>query len=242
MVKLFSLTALLTLAVLLAGCGDLPGLTVLRGSGNLITQEEDVSDFSRVVISSTFQAEIAPGDDYRVVLTVDDNLLPYLRVEQTGDTLRIGLVEPGVGVSDANLKAQITMPRLEAVEASGASKVFLEDFQSDDPLTVNVSGASSLNGDIATGDIAVDASGASTVNLAGFGQDADLTASGASTVDMGGYSVSNAAADSSGASRIIVDVSGRLDASASGASSVHYLGNPTNVNSDTSGSSTIAPR
>jgi hypothetical protein len=241
MLKLFSLATVLALAVLLGGCGDLPGLTVLRGSGNLITQEEDFSGFSRVEIANTFQAEITPGDDYRVVLTVDDNLMPYLRVGQSGDTLRIGL-EPGVGVGDSNLKAQITMPRLEAVDANGASKVFLEDFQSDDPLRVTVSGASSLQGDIATGDITVDVSGASKVTLAGFGEDADLTASGASTLDMGGYSVSNASADSSGASRVIIDVSGRLDASASGASSVLYRGNPTTVNSDTSGASTIGPR
>lgn len=241
MSKLLSVVAVLAVAAVLAGCANLPGLTLIRGSGNLVTREEDVSGFSRVDLSYAFEAEITRAEDYRVVITIDDNLLPYLRVDQSGDTLRVGL-QPNTGVSEATMRVQIEMPQLAALDVSGASQAILEDFQSDDPLRLTVSGASSVQGDIATGDITVDASGASRVNLLGSGSDADLTASGASTVDMAGYSVQNASADSSGASRIIIDVSGQLDASASGASSVQYLGNPTNVNSDTSGSSTIGPR
>ena len=48
--------------------------------------------------------------------------------------------------------------------------------------------------------------------------------------------------EASGASTAIVNVSGRLDAEASGASKVEYLGEPTLGNIDESGASRVVPR
>jgi hypothetical protein len=70
-------------------------------------------------------------------------------------------------------------------------------------------------------------SGASAVTLSGQGRKMALEASGAGQGNLEKFAVSDASVDLSGASRATVNVSGRLDADASGASALRYTGSPT---------------
>lgn len=224
--------------VLVSGCVGVPA--AIRGSGRAVTEEYDFDGFTRVTVGSAFQVEITQSENYSVSVTVDDNLKEYLEVTTSGDTLRIRLL-PRVRLSFQNptLKAQITMPTLEGLDLSGATRATVSGFDSEGSLDVEVSGASTLTGDINTGDATFGVSGASTVRLDGQAANLDIEASGASTVDLEDLAAADARAEASGASRIVVNVSGSLDAGASGASSVRYVGEPTSVNSDTSGASSV---
>lgn len=235
--------------VLLAGCCGLPDLVVggigqtVTGSGNLITVEKPLEDFSRVDVSHAFQAEVIQGDTYSVVITIDDNLEQYLVVEQVGDTLRVGLEQDRLlGLNNTTLKARVTMPTLTGVNASGASRVKISGFASSKNLDVEVSGASALEGDIDAGDVRVEASGASRVDLTGQGQDGRIGASGASQVHMGNFRLTNVDVEASGASQAEVYASGVLNADASGASTVRYSGNPTLGQVESSGAGRVTPR
>ena len=64
--------------------------------------------------------ETEADDERTVVIEVDEAAVPHLQVERQGDTLRIGL-EPGVGLmGDMTLRAEVTMPTLTGLAASGA--------------------------------------------------------------------------------------------------------------------------
>lgn len=232
--------ALACLGVLtLAGCNVLG--SAITGSGTLVTQAYDFTDFSEVELGNAFEATITPGDAYAISVTVDDNLVDSLQVEQTGNTLRISL-EPARMVTRATMRAEITMPALTRLEASGASQAQLNGFSSDADFTGHASGASRIHGDLAAGNLALDASGASTISLAGTAADVRANASGASTIDLEEMTVVNADVEASGASNVTVNASGQLDAQASGASNVSYLGAPTMGNIETSGGSNINQR
>ncbi|MEZ4771053.1 MAG: head GIN domain-containing protein [Caldilineales bacterium] len=232
------LSFLAVAALLLAGCGALPSFTALTGSGNPVTQTFDFAGFDSLEIGNAFQAEIVASDNFSVEVTVDDNLIDYLRVEQQGDTVKIGL-DPNTAATRADLRARITMPALVNLDASGATRANVSGFKSSANTSVTASGASTVRGDMETGDMTVDASGASTVNLSGSGDSLRATASGASTADLSNFTVSNADVDANGASRINVAASGKLDAKASGASTVRYSGNPTLGRIDESGASNV---
>jgi predicted small secreted protein len=230
------LVVFILIGVLLAGCSNL-----VSGSGNLVTREENLSGFDRVVAGSAFHVNIRQGDSFRVVVRVDDNVASYLEVVRQGDTLRIGL-RPGVWISNATLQADITMPELTGLELSGASQGVIDGFKSTKALVVNLSGASSLQGNIEAGTVQVETSGASRVNLTGAGRDLKADISGASSVDLAGFPVGDAQVGVSGASTATVAPSGRLDVHASGASRVYYLGSPTMGDIETSGASSIGAK
>lgn len=237
----FVLALLVPLA--LAGCGVL-GQAIgggLAGSGVITTQEYDFSDFDEIVLSHAFVATITRGDAYSVVVRIDDNLVDKLRVEQDGNRITIGLNESAL-VTTATLEADVTLPALTRLEVSGASNAQLNGFASADDFATEASGASRIHGDIATGDVDLHASGASTISLAGEGGNVSADASGASTIDLEEFAAVDGNAIASGASTVTLNLSGQLDADASGASNVFYLGSPTLGNIDTSGASNVEER
>lgn len=244
-VRLLSVCLLLLGLIFLAGCTDglsIPGVESVTGSGNVITREFDFADFDRVSVGYAFKVNVTRGDDYAVVVRVDDNLEQYLKVEQNGQQLTIGMTDP-LMLNRATLEVAITMPAISELEFSGATSGTVSGFSSSEPFSANASGASRMEGAIETGAINVTASGASTIRLSGAASgDAVLEASGASTIDMENFPVANANAKSSGASRVTVNTDGNLDAEASGASTVNYVGQPTMGNISETGGSSIGPK
>lgn len=227
------------LLALLASCVPIP-TRVVRGSGDTVTVEVNATDFDEVSAGYAFEVDITQGDDYQVLVTVDQNLEEYLRVGKQGSRLNIQL-DPAYNYVNSTLRAEITMPTLVGLELSGACQGSIDGFDATDRFDVEISGASTLRGDITTGDVTMNVSGASRAELEGSGQDLRLEASGASHVTMGDFTVRNADVEVSGASSAVVNVSGRLDAEATGASSVRYRGDPELGNIQASGAGSVRP-
>lgn len=186
----------------------------------------------KVDVSHAFTVDISQGDTFSVVIRIDDNLVQYLEVVKRGSTLKIGL-KPArrFSIRNATMQAKVIMPELTGLTLSGASHCTITGFESTKALDVDLSGASSLRGDIEAGDARFDVSGASHLTLSGSAQDLTIDASGASSVDLSGFPVNDANVEASGASNVTVN--------ASGASHVYYLGSPTLGKVDTSGASSI---
>ena len=228
--------AVLIFSGLSAGCG-----AGLIGSGDLVTQKYDFSDFTKVEVSSAFKFEINQSASYSVSVTADDNVIEKVQVTKSGDTLKIGLKTITV-LGTVTLQAAVTMPQLRGLEVSGASRGTISDFSSTEDLDIEVSGASKVTGDITAGDADFDVSGASTVQLEGSANDMVADASGASRMNLGDFAVNNANVNLSGASSGTVNLSGKLDADLSGASKLNYIGEPTMGDINTSGASTLSAK
>jgi hypothetical protein len=239
MSRWFRVLGLVVVLGMLAGCMNF-STDMISGSGRTTTRDFDLSGFTRVNISSAFQTEINRGDGYAVSVTVDDNVVEHLDVRVDGDTLRIGLKpRVGLGFGNVTLRATVTMPDLEGLNLSGASRANVAAFSSTKRVDVGVSGASRVNANLTSGEMRVEASGASTVEISGATGPLEAEASGASSVRLGNLTAQDAQVKASGASNITVNVSGRLTGDASGASNVRYTGNPTSVMVDTSGASNV---
>ena len=251
-------------AFCVAGC-DMPstgGLGQVGGSGVVVTQQYDYSGFTRVVVDSGFDVEIDYADDdtYMVAVTVDDNLVEeHLKVELDGDTLHIGLA-PLWNYHDVTTKARVVLPRLTGLEASGSSSVVVTKLRSGDAVeleasgsstvemvgvrfgdvTVDVSGASRVEGSAELGEVAGEVSGGSTLDLAGIASGLRLDASGGSRLELLELRAENADLDLSGGSNGQVTVTGSLTVDASGGSRLEYAGDP-QVSVDASGGSAVEP-
>jgi len=170
----------------------------VSGSGHVITREIPASSFTRIEVSGVFDVTVTTGDQDRVTLTVDDNLVDRLDVGVSGTTLRIGL-KSGTTVSNATLKASVTARSLAGVSLSGASKAKLSGQLS--ALTAEASGASAIDAEsLSLQDLTVTLSGASEATVSVDGTIA-ASLSGASTLRYRG-SPTFTRKDVSGASQI----------------------------------------
>ena len=215
----------------------------LTGSGNVVSQEEMITGFDKLDISSSFDVDVVQGDSFKVVIRVDDNLLEYVQAVKQGSTLKIGL-EPmrAYNFSNTTMEADITMPDLTALDLSGSSTAVLNGFETSNSLTFDLSGNSELRGEIEGREVNFDLSGNSRILLSGSAANLRISASGNSEVDLSDFPGTDGRVDASGSSTVIVNLSGRLDADASGGSDIFYLGNPQLGSIDTSGSSNIQPK
>jgi hypothetical protein len=207
--------------------------------GNERTETLDFTGFSSVEASSAFQVTITQSTSYSVKISASERIFDRIEVTQQGQTLKID-VKPGVFFGVFNNKAEITMPSLENFALSGASRGTADGFSSSNQFTAQISGASTLDlNNFNAGDINFEVTGAS--HLTGQGTASNLTSavSGASTLDLTDLTVNNANIDLSGASHAIINLTGRLDAQASGASNLQYIGEPTLGTINTSGGSTV---
>jgi hypothetical protein len=232
------LTCLLVLS--LTGCSSI-GLVV--GVGNVADKTFDYKDFTDVEVSSAFEYDITRADNYSVIVSAHENLLDRVDVSQSGKTLTIRL-QPG-NYTNTSAKATITMPELNRLTVSGASRGTAKGFVSTNNFDLKVSGASRLDMDITAGQTSADISGASRVSGNLIAQDTALKVSGASRFDVGGsaqvtdvevsgasqvnspdFQLQDANAHVSGASRATINTSGTLSLDVTGASTLNYLGNP----------------
>jgi hypothetical protein len=224
------------LGLVTGGCGVLGE----EGSGVLVTRRIQVpSGIERVEIGDAFRSTIRIGPTVPSgEITIDDNLLDRLRVEVDGDTITIDLEGR---VRDATLRADIGLVGLRLLGVSGASHVRVEGQVADD-LTVEASGASEIEiGSVDLDELFLNVSGASQVSIEGAAGHLRAEVSGASRIALFAVKAEEAEVDVSGASDAELTVLDRLEARASGASSVRYRGDPDRVISDESGASSVEP-
>ncbi|WP_020570167.1 GIN domain-containing protein [Neolewinella persica] len=189
------------------------------GSNNITTEIRDVSGFTGVEISSALNANITFGTEFNVTVRANDNVQDRVLVRRSGDMLEVKLASGNYREIDVTI--DITMPALEEVEVSGASKVDVVGFVNIQDLSIDVSGASNLDFESAT-----------TV--------ADLSAaiSGASTASLFSLTATQADVNISGASSLSLTATDSISGSVTGASTLRYRGNPS-ITANTSGASNI---
>jgi len=190
----------------------------VSGSGNLITEQFNYTDFDSIQISNVFEVEIS----------------------RSGSNLLVRL-EQGYNYQSITAIAKISLPDISELTMSGAAKGILKKFNTSRKVEIDVSGASELEiMDLTAGTVYIDVSGASVVGGTVACGDAEFNISGASTMNVAG-SGQDLTAEVSGASKLELDnfTVNDVDIEVSGASSLHYIGNPVMGDIDISGASSV---
>ena len=176
----------------------------VRGNGHIKTEDRTVSAFTEIDASGAFLIEWQSGPP-ALRITTDENLLPYIESDVSGNTLRLHTHEqiwPTHGI-----KVVISSPTRTGARIRGAVK-----------LT-----AKQLTGP----KFVFEASGASRVSLDGNIDEllADMT--GASKLEAGGLQSRIVEISTTGAGDAEVAVAEALKVAITGAGKVTYSGNPT---------------
>lgn len=227
-----ALVILVSLSLFMQGC---IGLRTVRGSGEMASEQREVSDFKAVAFSGVGTILIELGEDESLRVEGEDNLLQYVETEVSDDTLHIG-IRDGVNILPTqSMFFYLTVQEIDELALSGLGNVDAPDLE--------------------VGRFSVDISGGGDINLAGLEADElDVSISGLGdlhiddgavteqTISISGggnynarYMASDVAnLDISGLGSATVWAMEQLDVEISGGGSVRYVGDPT-VNEDVSG-------
>src|SRR5215475_12652968 len=132
---------LMVVATLLAaGCG----WQTVRGSGNAITEPRTVSGFREVSLRGGGQLMIDQNGTESLTITADENLLPYLKSEVSGNRLILGTREHTNLSPSKDIVYKLTVKDLNALEVAGDGSADAKGIHTD-LLKVAVAGSGSLS-------------------------------------------------------------------------------------------------
>ena len=199
-----------------------------RGSGNVISQTREVSDFEAVNVSYPAEVLIQQGSAESLKIEAEDNLLPNLKTEVQNGTLEIFYRrENGKHVNPTKtVKITVVVKDLKNVEFTSAGELTVEKLKTDD-LDVSLSGAGNMKLDqILVKSLSLSLSGAGSSTASGTADDLNLSISGFGDFKGADLHSQDAQVEISGAGSATVWVDKNLDAEISGAGSVNYYGSP----------------
>lgn len=185
--------------------------------GDRVNKTYEVTNFTKLDVSHAFEVDMQVGAETSLKITAGENIHPYIIVENEDNTLVLS-IKSGLN-NVGNIKAEITVPKLKSVEASGACKISVEGISADS--------------------FELDMSGACSGDLSGEVKKLEVDVSGATSLDASHLIAENVEIDISGASNAKVYASKKLEAEASGASHITFYGDPEKVETDVSGASHI---
>ena len=223
MKKLFFFS--LIILVFASGCREISSRRE-RGSGNVTSQNRNVSSFNSIDVSGAIDVFVKQDSVTSVKVEADDNLLQYIEVYTDNSTLVIH-TDRGVRIRPSNkIKVYISNPSYKEFEVSGASEIESENqISASESLHFRLTGASGGKIDLNAPRVSVEVTGASHLTLRGRTKDFEGGASGASEINGFELLTENSDMDVSGASSAKIYASVKLSGHASGASNIKYKGN-----------------
>ncbi len=205
----------------------------------------NVTTFNGIKVSEGIDVYLSQADDYSLAVSAsEDKYRDNIKTEVKNGILVISYNNDhfGWGSGDKKMRAYISFKTIESLEGSGACRFIINGTLNSNSLLVNLSGACDIKGSIKITNLSLELSGASTAKINGTVQNLNLTASGASDLKNYDLEAENCVAKLSGASDVRLTITNSISASASGASTLYYQGNPDKKEIATSGASTISQR
>ncbi|MEI7499988.1 MAG: head GIN domain-containing protein [Bacteroidota bacterium] len=208
-----------------------------HGDGDVLKEIRKVSSFDGIEVSGAFDIIIKQGATEEVTVEADANLLPIIRTDVVGSTLRIDTRKPIHHVTV--MKVYVTVKDLKQIDVSGAVDIQTEGRITVPELSIESSGASDSKLDLAVQKLRLGSSGASKMKFSGTAVDVIMNLSGASDIFGFDLVAENYEIDISGAGNAQINVSKKLRAEISGAGNVKYKGSPADIDQSVSGAGSI---
>ena len=235
---------LLALIVLIAGslACDIPlGVRTIRGSGNVVTEERQVSGFDGVALSGVGRVIITQGGEEALTIETDDNLMRYIETEVRNGTLELRLARNTIPIPSQSIIFHVSVVDLTRLDSSGAGSFEIGKLDTD-RLKVTLSGAGDIGVDsLYATDLEVAISGAGNIELTGQVEAQEIELSGLGSYNAPDLESRAASVRISGAGSTVIWVLDTLDVEISGAGNVEYFGSP-EVTRDISGAGRVTSR
>lgn len=212
---------------------------VVRGSGNVVEEERQVSGFTGVALGGIGDLTIEVGEEETLRIEAEDNLLGYIETEVRDGTLRIQSRDKVNLKPKRSIRFYVTVKELDTIVLSGLGDIEVPDLETS-RFAVRISGM----GDVKAGELNADRldgiiSGMGDLEIAGGQVEAqNIIISGVGEYRAGDVRSDAVEITTSGVGSATVWATETLDVLISGSGSVNYYGTP-RIDFSRSGSGTL---
>ena len=232
MIKRILFLIAVTLSLIVQSCVLSPSI---KGNGNVQQEERNVDDFDEIKASRGVNVYLSQGEETKVLVRADENLLDVIETEVLGDEL---IIRSKQNVRNAEaFKVFVTSPVYESVKSSAGANVYSETEIVSDDLEVSASAGANITLEVNAGGLEASASAGANVRLEGLTRECNAHASAGSNIKAEDLKTKNAELKVSSGANIWISIDNNLKASASSGGNIFYRGEPsqTNINKSSGG-------
>ena len=227
------------IVVIITGCIIVINGKSVQGSGNIITQERKVAEFSKVHLKGSGKVFLTPGQKQVLEIKTDDNIMPLIETDVSGNKLTIS--HGNHHLRPTEFEVYITIKNLQGVGISGSGNILGKDRFVTDTLYAEISGSGDMDLEVETGFLETKISGSGSIQISGMAEDYTVSISGSGKINAFDVDAKHVSVKISGSGDCRVSASESLDAKISGSGDVYYRGRP-QINTKISGSGSLKSR
>lgn len=236
------LLALILIVALLTATACDAGVRVIRGSGNVITETRQVSNFDSIELSGSGEVIVTQGGSESLTIETDDNVMEHVKAEVDGGTLKLGLVtgvQTGLNIqSTSRLVFHVGVDDIAGLTVSGSGDIESERIETDHlEAAINGSGVVQIT-DLVASEVRAEINGSGEMDLVGEAAVQDISISGSGKYLAGDLCSGSVEVSIDGSGDATVCATETLDSNINGSGSVNYYGSPS-ISTSGSGSGKI---
>jgi|SRR5690606_4416540 len=238
----FSFLIILTAGVWLA---FIYPTNIIQGDGNLNTQNRELGDFKRIIVSDAIKVNLNQTRENRAIIKAESNIIPRVLTSIRGETLFIELetlnpfslklVEP-----KEDIIVDLSFKDISSIVLNDSASLISSNRLRISSLDLNLSGTSQLQLDVFTTQLKVILNNSSALNIRGSANIQNVEISGSAIYNAQDLESNEAVVTLTGSGDAVLRVSDSISASVNGTGNIGYYGIPDRVTQQARGGGKIA--
>jgi len=212
----------------------------VTGNGHVTKVTRQVESFDGVKASAGIDVYLFQGDEEKVVVEADENLLDCIRTEVKGSTLHC-YIDCTIHYSK-EMKVYVNYKMLNKLEASSGANIFGETAVRTGTLDIGVSSGADVKVEVYAEKVYCDVSSGSDATITGKASHFRGNASSGADIKAEDLKVSTCDVSASSAGDIKITVTESIEANASSGGDITYYGNPEREHIDESSGGDVSRR
>jgi hypothetical protein len=190
--------------------------------GPLTTEDRDIEDAHAVVLESSGDLVITPGEP-ALRISAPEPLMDRLTVEVRDGVLHLG-VRGGFGALWGDVRYELSLPSVDSIRVEGSGDVEV-DFTGAEDVLVEIEGSGDIEGTSIDADsVTTTIEGTGDVRLDGRAESVDARIDGSGDIDLDDLEAQDARAEINGVGDIRLRATSTVSAEVNGAGSIRYAG------------------
>ena len=213
----------------------------IKGNGNVTTITRSTSDYDQIKLAGSMDFKLVEGQEGKITLKGESNLLDYIITETDGDQLTIKF-KNNVNIAYGRKKIEITIPYREIsyVSLAGSGAVTNNSTIKAKRFTTKLSGSGDIALNIESNSTEVTVTGSGDLKLVGNTNKLKATVTGSGDFHGKKLASTNADLKVTGSGTIDAMVKDNLKAKVTGSGDINYYGNPKDTDNKVVGSGDIS--
>jgi len=214
----------------------------IKGNGNVITKTRNTNDYDAVKVSGFFDVTLVKGEEGKITIKAESNLMDFIITEVDGDELIIKMKKGTNIQTKKGIYLTVPFKDIDKVALSGSGDISTEDSITGKNLEVKLAGSGDIKLALNVNEVSSKITGSGDITLTGKTNELDTSVTGSGDFHAKNLQANNAEVTVTGSGDVSVYVTDEIDAKVTGSGDIVFYGNPKKENTKVTGSGEITGR